>query len=71
MSPSTGLGIPLRAAQEHKGQLSPSTPQAAQLGSPSPVEGSAQPPRLSQLETISKGAPYSPKSRRSTAPSLY
>jgi hypothetical protein len=69
--PSTGPGIPLRAAQEHKGQLSPSTSQAAQFGSPSPVEGSARSLRLSRLETTSKGAPYSLKSRRSTAPSLY
>jgi hypothetical protein len=70
-SPSTGPGIPLRAAQEHKEQLSPSTSQAAQFGSPSPVEGSAQSPRLSRLETTSKGAPCSLKSCRSTAPSLY
>jgi hypothetical protein len=69
--PSTGPGIPLRAAQEHKRHLSPSTSQAAQFGSPNPVEGSARSPRLSRLETMSKGAPYSPKSRRSTAPSLY
>jgi hypothetical protein len=70
-SSMTGPGIPLRAAQEHKGPLSPSSSQVAQLGSPSPVEGSAQYPRLSRLETISKGAPYSLKSRQSTAPSLY